>query len=213
MTAEDPALLGAEEVIQIAGAFEQNDDAFIIGGQATNLWAWFYQEKEPGLKREGPFTSRDIDYFGSQEVARNVANVLGGKLYLPNPDHHTPNTAKVVTTINGKTVEIDFLGTVLGITDRELRRGVSALSVAGTVDGREAQIIIRVLHPLLCFKSRVINMLHPSMRRTGTIAEKQLHASVIIVRRYIDDALSDGDWKEAKDCLRTLFIIFDQISM
>jgi hypothetical protein len=99
---------GAAEVIEIASKFEAADDAFIIGGQATNFWAWFFQDREPELKLKGPFASEDIDYFGSREVARTVAEALGGKLLLPTRDDHTPSTAM----INGKPLVIDFLGEV-----------------------------------------------------------------------------------------------------
>jgi hypothetical protein len=72
MTDGERPAFGAAEVITITSKFEADDDAFIIGGQATNFWAWFYQDAAPeDLK--GPFTSEDIDYFGSEEVARHVA--------------------------------------------------------------------------------------------------------------------------------------------
>jgi hypothetical protein len=109
--AERPAF-GASEVIEITSKFEADDDAFIIGGQATNFWAWFYQDQEPDLKLKGPFTSEDIDYFGTQEVARNVAEALGGKLLLPERGDHTASTAQIVAAINGKPLLIDFLGAV-----------------------------------------------------------------------------------------------------
>lgn len=203
--AERPAF-GAAEVIEIASKFEAEDDAFIIGGQATNLWAWFFQDKEPELKLKGPLTSEDIDYFGSQEVARTVAEALDGKLLLPVKDDHTPSTAQIVTTINGKPLIIDFLGSVLGIGNRELRRGVSVLEVAGEIEGRPKKVLIKVLHPVLCLKSRIVNMLHPATRRTGRIARTQAEASLVIVRRYVDDALNDDDgWKEARNCFATLY--------
>jgi len=41
---------GAAEVIEITSKLECDDDAFIIGGQATKFWAWFFQNKEPELK-------------------------------------------------------------------------------------------------------------------------------------------------------------------
>jgi hypothetical protein len=195
---------GPDAVIKIAHAFEQDDESFVIGGQATNLWAWYFQNKSAALKLAGPFTSQDIDYFGSRSVARNVADRLGGKLYVPGPDDHTPNTAKVVATIDGRTVEIDFMGGLLGIVRRELQSSVSELSVPGTIDGKVAQVIIRVLHPLLCFKSRVINMLHPATLRTDSIARKQLDASLIVMQIHIEEALADGDFKEVKECFRTL---------
>jgi hypothetical protein len=113
MTDGERSSFGAAEVIEIASKLEIDDDAFIIGGQATNLWAWFFQDREPELKLKGPLTSEDIDYFGSQEVARTVAAALGGRLLLPVNDDHTPSTAQIITTINGKPLIIDFLGKVL----------------------------------------------------------------------------------------------------
>ena len=203
--AERPAF-GAAEVIEIASKFEAVDDAFIIGGQATNVWAWFYQDKEPDLRLTGPLTSEDIDYFGSQEAAGMVAEALGGKLLLPLRDDHTPSTAQIVTTIKGKPLIIDFLGAVLGIGDRELRRGVSILEVAGEIEGRSTTVLIKLLHPVLCLKSRMINMLHPATRRTDRVARTQAEASLVIVRRYIDDTLDDDDgWKEARNCFATLY--------
>jgi hypothetical protein len=151
-------------------------------------------------------TSEDIDYFGSQEVARSVADALGGKLLLPVRDDHTPSTAQIVTTINGKPLTIDFLGAVLGIGSRELRRGVSVLEIAGEIEGRLRTVLIKVLHPVLCLKSRIISMLHPATRRTDQVARTQAEASLVIVRRYISDTLNDDDgWKEARNCFDTLY--------
>ncbi len=41
--------LGAAEVIKITSKLEQDDETFVIGGQATNLWAWFYRARDPAL--------------------------------------------------------------------------------------------------------------------------------------------------------------------
>ena len=206
MTEFERPVFGAQEVIEITSKFQADDAAFIIGGQATNFWAWFYGDKEPELKLKGPFTSEDIDYFGMPDVARNVAKAIGGKLLLPEADNHTPNTAQIETTINGKPLIIDFLGSVLGVPQRELSKGVSEVQLQAQLDGAPATALIKVLHPLLCLKSRIVNMLHPAMRRSDRIARTQAEAAIVIVRRYIDDALSeDGDWKEARECFSQLF--------
>jgi len=144
MTDSERPSFGAAEVIEIVSKLETDDDAFIIGGQATNFWAWFFQDKEPELKLKGPFTSEDIDFFGSQEVARALAVALGGKLLLPVSDDHTPSTAQIITTINGKPLVIDFLGSLLGIRDHELRRGVSVIEIAGEIEGRSKTVLIRL---------------------------------------------------------------------
>ena len=127
--AERPAF-GALEVIQLSSKFEQDDATFVIGGQATNLWAWYFQDADDVLRLEGPFTSEDIDYFGTQEVARNLAIALGGTLFIPKPGDITPSTAQVIAYINGKPITIDFLAGVLGVKNRELENGVVALSAS-----------------------------------------------------------------------------------
>jgi hypothetical protein len=207
MTDDECSAFGAAEVLTIASKFEADDDAFIIGGQATNFWAWFFQDVAPeDLKLKGPFTSEDIDCFGSQEVARHVAAALGGQLLLPAKDDHTPSTAQIVTVINGRHLKIDFLGAVLGIRDRELRRGVSVLEAQGNLEGRITTVLIKVLHPVQCLKSRIISMLHPATRRSDRIARMQAEAALVIVRCFIDDALSSaGGWRDAHDCFRTLY--------
>jgi hypothetical protein len=207
MTDGEPPAFGAAEVITITSKFEADDDAFIIGGQATNFGRGSTRmPPQRTSSSRDPFTSKDIDYFGSQEVARHVAAALGGELLLPAKDDHTPSTAQVVTAINGKPLKIDFLGAVLGIRDRELRRGVSVLEVEGDLDGRPATVLIKVLHPVQCLKSRIISMLHPATRRTDRIARTQAEAALVIVRCFINDALDSADgWRDARDCLRTLY--------
>ena len=158
------------------------------------------------LKLKGPFTSEDIDYFGTKEVARNVARALGGELFSPQPGDHTPSTAQIETTIHGKKPKIDFLGAVLGIHNYELQRGVSVLEITAELDGKPTKVLIKVLHPLICLKSRIVSMLHPATRRTDRIARAQAEAALVIMRRFIDDALNEpGGWKEARECFRRLY--------
>jgi hypothetical protein len=197
---------GAVEVIEIAGKFEADDATFLIGGQATNLWAWFYQEKEQELQVSGPLTSPDIDYFGTQDVARGVAEALGGQISLPEPGDFTPNTAQITTTINGKPLVIDFLGAVLGVQTRELERGVSVIQLTAQVDGSPTNVLIRLLHPLVCLKSRIVNILHPATRRTDRIARAQAEAAIVVLRRFISDALDEPDgWTDVHHCFRQLY--------
>lgn len=90
------------------------DGAFLVGGQALNLWAEYYASA-PELALYGPYTSKDIDYFGQREAARKLARQLNGRLRIPRMDDDTPETAQVVATINGAEIQIDFLGHVLGV--------------------------------------------------------------------------------------------------
>jgi hypothetical protein len=128
-------------------------------------------------------------------------------LFVPPIDNHTPSTAQIVVKLHGKELKIDFLGAILGVQDRELRRriSVSVFEVPAEIDGSSVKVLLKVLHPVLCLKSRIISMLHPATRRAGRIAQMQAEAAIVIVRCFINDALGAGDWKEARDCFNTLY--------
>jgi hypothetical protein len=208
MTNDEPARFSAEDVIQISSKLDKDDDTFVIGGQATNLWAWYYKPREPKLQSfKDPLTSKDIDYFGTREAAEAFAKAIGGQLFLPSAnDMNTPNTAMVHASFNGKKLLVDFMHGVLGVETNELSRGgFSIIEVDATLDGKDATVQVAILHPILCLKSRVANMLHPMMKRRDLFAWAQLRATVIIVQRHIEEALARGDWTDARECLQALF--------
>jgi hypothetical protein len=196
---------GATDVIQISSKLTLDDDTFLVGGQATNLWAWYYQDKSDLLSPSKPLTSQDIDYFGTFKAAQIFAEALGGKAHKPSKDTmNTPSTALVIAKWDGQDLEIDFLNGVLGVSKRELENGISVLRVSAQVDGLEKEADIALMHPILCLKSRVANMLSPATKRRDEIAWAQLHASIEIVKAYIEDSLESDDWEEAKNCIQSL---------
>jgi hypothetical protein len=81
------------------------------------------------------------------------------------------------------------------------------MEITADFDGTPTTVLVKVLHPLLCLKSRIINMLHPATRRSDLISRMQALAATVIVRRFIDDALEEGGdaRKEALDCFRQLY--------
>lgn len=204
-TEDDEPRFGAADVIEVASKLAADDATFLVGGQATNLWAWYYEGRDPALDPSFPMTSKDIDYVGTFKAAEALAAALGGTAHRPSKDTmNSPSTAFVVATLGGRKLEIDFLNALLGVSRRELEKGVSVLRAPAKVDGVEVFVNIPLLHPLLCLKSRVANMLSPATMRRDEIAWAQLHAAIAIVDAYVADTLEAGDWKEAKDCIQEL---------
>lgn len=76
---DDEPRFGAEEVIAIASRLNADDASFVVGGQATNLWAWYYRGRSPELQFDEPLTSLDIDYFGSFRVALILLRPSAGR--------------------------------------------------------------------------------------------------------------------------------------
>src|SRR6266481_6645735 len=52
------------EIISVQN--ERGQLALVVGGHAANLWAGYYQEREPELRSLGPFVSKDLDFLGDQ---------------------------------------------------------------------------------------------------------------------------------------------------
>ena len=68
----------------------------LVGGQAVNFWASYYERRVPELAREAPFTSKDIDFCGDQRAVRVCAERLGGTAHVATFDDATPNSGTVV---------------------------------------------------------------------------------------------------------------------
>lgn len=189
-------------VLDIAKILEGDNRAFVVGGQALNLWAEYYAPGAAELLEFRPYTSKDIDYFGQKEVARKLAEGLGGTVKVPDANDTTFQTALVEATVDGIEIGIDFLSHVKGV-QRGLEEGVSDLIIPYMHGAVETELAIRLMHPLHCLQSRVANVLELD-RKDGT-SQRQLAAAPIVLREYINEALSDGEEREAIDIFQALF--------
>jgi hypothetical protein len=195
-------MLPAAIVYRIASILTLSDGAFIVGGQALNIWAERYSSVAE-LTDFGPYTSKDIDYFGQRDAAAKLAEQIGGRLRIPTMDDATPQSAIVEATIDGHDIEIDFLTHVLGVDDAGLKK--AAVNIVLQVCTAEGIGILKVpiMHPFHCLQSRIANVV--TLHRKQDIARRQLEASPIVLREYINEMLTAGDHREATDTLERIF--------
>lgn len=203
MAAERAKPLPRSTVIKLASVLGLEDDAFIVGGQALNLWAERYAPGRQDLIAFGPFTSKDIDYYGHRAAAQKLADALGGKVHLPGPDDHTPNSAVVSASIDGINVEIDFLSDVAGVKVNALERDAVELIVPVRGGSGIDELAIPVMHPLHCLQSRIANVV--TLGRSYEVALRQLAAAPIVLEAYVDEMLGRGEVREATVTLKRLF--------
>lgn len=195
-------MLPAEIVYRLASILQLSDGAFIVGGQALNIWAERYSGVAE-LNDFGPYTSKDIDYFGHRDAAAKLAEAIGGRLRIPNMDDATPQSAIVEATIDGHDIEIDFLTHVLGVDDAGLKKSaVNIILQVRTVEGI-GELKVPIMHPFHCLQSRVANVI--TLHRRHDVARRQLEASPIVLREYISEMLAAGDHREATDTLEQIF--------
>jgi hypothetical protein len=191
-----------EVVLELGSILSLKDHAFLVGGQALNLWAERYSSASE-LKLYGPYTSKDIDYFGHREAAKKLADALHGEVAYPTPDDMTPHTAIVTADVAGQHLIIDFIDTVLGVQPNRLEKRALEITAPIKIDGETGTLLIPVMHPLHCFQSRIANRF--TLRRSDDLAERQLQASVYVVREYLREMLSNGQVDEAIATIRDLF--------
>lgn len=179
-----------------------SDNAFVVGGQALNLWAERYSHA-PELTAYGPYTSKDIDYFGHRKAAQKLADALDGKLEIPDPDDQTPQTAIVRAEVEGNTIEIDFLWHVKGVEEASLKKQAVQLRLNVKVDGEQAELLIPIMHPFHCMQSRLANVVE--LKRDTDLALNQLEASPIVLREFLFEQLESGNGKHVTTVLQALY--------
>jgi hypothetical protein len=195
-------MLPAEIVYDLASILKLSDEAFVVGGQALNLWAERYSHVSQ-LEAYGPFTSKDIDYFGQRQAAEKLANALGGMVVTPHPDDHTPQTAIVHAMIAGNHVEIDFLWHVMGVNDAQLKRQAAQIRMKIKLLEGTAELNVPIMHPLHCMQSRLANVVQ--LGRKTSLALNQLEASPIVLREFLLEQLTNGSSKHVTGVLQALY--------
>lgn len=128
--------------------------AFLIGGQALNFWAERYSEIAPELNEYGPFVTKDVDFFGTADAARELAHSLGGTIRLPTADNHTPQSAIVTADVLGHRVEIDFLWNVMGPPADQLKKQMVEVSYPIRGTHGDTTVPMSIMHPVHCLQSR-----------------------------------------------------------
>jgi hypothetical protein len=157
--------------------------AILVGGQSLTFWVDFF--KIPVPKSNTPYLTQDADVLATKHDARIFATELHGTLNIPKSDDHTPNTAIVTyNTPDGRTLFVDFMGTLIGLTNQEIRK--TAVEFEHPEYG-----FIRILHPTLVLKSRIVN-LHRLQSKRDTNGIEQARLAVLAVKAFFENYISLG---------------------
>lgn len=77
----------------------------LVSGQAVHFWTSRYKERVPELRRDWPYTTKDVDFCGTVAQARACARVLVGELRELTVADRTP----CIAIIDLGDMQIDFL--------------------------------------------------------------------------------------------------------
>lgn len=207
MSDETPAAydlhhLKDEEVDEIIHCME-GQEAVIVGGQALGIWCDYLFDAEKIEEIGGQVTSKDMDYFGNRELAVILAEQLGGRVEYPNPeDHATPQAAIVLYERDGRTIQIDIMAQLAGLSYKDVMEGHLPLGY-----GDRDDCFIKILHPFDVLRSRISGVI--TLRRRDPSALRQLriapHVLIAFMSRMLNDALlaqQEGDEDGLKEIMR-----------
>lgn len=204
------AMLPKSIVDEIILKIEPDDEPFLVGGQATNFWAERYYAKDPGLAAYSPFSSKDIDFFGSFEAARKLANALHGTIRRPTSDDHSPQTAVINAVVQGTKVEIDFLWNIMGPPKDDLASKTVKVEYPLIVDGVAGAVTLKIMHPLHCLQSRASNIV--SLGRKDDVSKRQLNAAVLVLRAHISEVLETAASSENRSGIKAAQAILGDLT-
>lgn len=157
--------------------------AILVGGQSLTFWVDFF--KIPVPKSNTPYLTQDADVLATKHDARIFATELHGTLNIPKPDDHTTNTAIVTyRTPDGRTLFVDFMGTLIGLANEEIRK--TAVEFEHPEYG-----LIRILHPTLVLKSRIINLYRLQSKR-DTNGIEQAHLAILVAKAFFENYIALG---------------------
>jgi hypothetical protein len=166
-------------------------DAILIGGQAVALWSSYFAPLDDELDASG-VASKDIDFQGSRSLLAKAADLLGGEMRIPSPDHHTPIIG-IVTFLDsdGYQRQLDLLDCPHGLRPTEVSTSAIPLEISRP-DG--TSVPISVMHPERCMESRVHNTSLPD--KQTDLGWRQLRASIACARAFSAELLDAGHTRD-----------------
>jgi hypothetical protein len=147
----------------------------LVGGQAVNLWALYYQDRTIDL---APFVSRDADVLGDRETLSALASVAGVKAqFFPLRPPSNEVGVVIAKDANGSPMLIEVLRYVHGASNEELREPAYVMALG------ENQV--QVPGPIALLQARIANV--ADLKQAG----RQDARHVVILTRLLPAYLED----------------------
>ncbi len=191
--------LSFEDIWRLIASLPDSEKVTLVGGQALNFWAEMYLHDQPEFyQKYAPFTSADIDFFGTRKAVLRCAEVWDGMAELPEPFDPSPNSGVVIVPLRQEAdIVIDFLVSVHGISNADLLRERVRIHY------KDAEFF--VIHPLHCLQSRISNVV--SLHRDGADSLNRLMIATAVMERRIRHLLDAGQRRQALKEIEAIFRI------
>jgi hypothetical protein len=155
--------------------------SFIVGGQAVNLWALYYEDRTRDL---APFVSRDADVLGDRATLERLGKVARKKpQFFPLKPPSNEVGVVVAKDSDGAPLLIEVLRNIKGATNEELRETVYEFAIGA--EGTRVQ----VPGPIVLLQAKVANFCE--IKQAGRQDARHVLILARVLPAYLDD-LSDA---------------------
>ena len=165
------------------------EPVLLVGGQAVNLWAMYYDTRTVAL---APFVSRDVDVLGDRATLEALGKLAGTK---PQFFPVKPPTNEVGVVIakdhNGLPLLIEVLRYVHGVSNEELRDPVYTVAVGETH--------VQLPGPIALLQAKIANV--ADIAQTGRQDARHVVILAQVLPAYLEDlqkAVIEGRMEERK---------------
>ena len=132
-----------------AAVLAADEPLFLVGGQAVNLWALYYQDRTANL---APFVSRDVDVLGNRETLSRLAATMGVKpQFFPMRPPTNEVGVLIAKSTGGSPLIIEVLSHVHGIGNDDLREPAYTIAIGTT------GVSVRVPGPIALLQAKIAN--------------------------------------------------------
>jgi hypothetical protein len=165
------------------------EPVLLVGGQAVNLWALYYETRTAAL---APFVSRDVDVLGDRATLEALGKLAGAK---PQFFPVRPPTNEIGVVIakdhNGLPLLIEVLRYVHGVSNEELRDPVYTVAVGETH--------VQLPGPIALLQAKIANV--ADIAQTGRQDARHVVILAQVLPAYLEDlqkAVIKGRTEESK---------------
>lgn len=170
-----PSDARARPISDFASLLATKEPVLLVGGQAVNLWALYYESRTIEL---APFVSRDVDVLGDRETLAALGKVAGTK---PQFFPVRPPTNEVGVIIakdaNGLPLLIEVLRYVHGVKNDELREPAYTVAVGDT--------LVQVPGPIAILQAKIANL--ADLTQAGRQDGRHVRILARLMSAYLED--------------------------
>ena len=171
----------------------------LVGGQAVNLWAMFYEERTAGL---APFVSQDADVLGDRETLTALGKLAGVKpQFFPMRPPSNEVGVVIAQDAKGRPLLIEVLRHVHGVTEKELREPTYTMAIG------KGAVQVQVPGPIALLQAKLANV--ADLKQSGRQDVRHVQILVRLIPGYLADlskAAAEGRMTE-----RALIILLERL--